>query len=317
MWKKVVLSISLIILFLLPAFSWSAHREMTEIILKDLDWLKNYKYITVTAYTYHDTSPYNPSYIIPYRGEKIGDKIDAVTIISRYVTEPDMGMDDNINLNSMQKLTGGSSGWRHQYYILFGGTLKLGEAPKRIIHFWNLAKEAFQKNDYYWGFRFFAYSLHYLQDLTQPFHAYPMPLGNAIGNIFNIDKLIAQGENHHYTLEDYQEWQIINNNPIYIQTLKKAKPYKVENPEEAGIKAAWEARKDAGKLWEIQSKYFPGINDNKNYKAPKELFSKPSQLKEEYDKIILRNLENCAGWTKGYLEFLKIFLDKLNEVSGK
>jgi hypothetical protein len=90
MWKKVVLSISLIILFLLPAFSWSAHREMTEIILKDLDWLKNYKYITVTAYTYHDTSPYNPSYIFPIV-RKIGDKIDAVTIISRYVTEPDYG----------------------------------------------------------------------------------------------------------------------------------------------------------------------------------------------------------------------------------
>lgn len=311
--KKRIIFLGILFLILIsPIFSWSAHREMTEIILKDYVWLKNYNKIKVTPYTYNDPSPYNPAYAIPYRGEKIGDTIDAITIITRYVTEPDNGMDENLNLNSMQKLTGGSSGWRHQYYIALGGVLKLGEAPKRIIHFWNLAREAFQKRDYYWGFRFFAYSLHYLQDLTQPFHAYPMPLGNVIKNIFNLEKVIAQGENHHYTLEDYQEYQILNKNPAYIETLKKAKPYKIENPEEAGIKAAWTSRKDAGKLFEIQSKYFRGINDTKNYKAPKDLFmGNSSTLKEEYDKIILRNLENFAGYTKGYIEFLKEFLEKL------
>ncbi|MCM8820010.1 MAG: hypothetical protein NC925_04350 [Candidatus Omnitrophica bacterium] len=314
MFKKFLLLSIFIILFVTPIFSWSAHREMTEIILKDYGWLKKYNKIKVTPYTYNDPSPYNPSYAIPYRGEKIGDTIDAITIITRYVTEPDMGMDENLNLNSMQKLTGGSSGWRHQYYIAFKGILKLGEAPKRIIHFWALAKEAFQKKDYYWGFRFFAYSLHYLQDLTQPFHAYPMPLGNLFKNIFNLDKLIAQGENHHYTLEDYQEWQILNKKTSYIEVLKKAKAYKVENPEEAGIKAAWTARNDAGRLWEIQSKYFPRINDIKNYKAHKNLFiNDSSPLKEEYDKIIISNLENFAGWTKGYLEFLREFLEKIEK----
>ncbi|ACK42022.1 MAG: hypothetical protein ACPLVD_04280 [Dictyoglomus turgidum] len=312
--KRIIFLGILLLVLISPIFSWSAHREMTELILKDYPWLGKYNKIKVTPYTYNDPSPYNPAYAIPYRGEKIGDTIDAITIITRYVIEPDNGMDDNINLNSMQKLTGGSSGWRHQYYIALGGALKLGEAPKRIIHFWNLAKEAFQKKDYYWGFRFFAYSLHYLQDLTQPFHAYPMPLGNVIKNIFNLDKVIAQGENHHYTLEDYQEYQILNQNPLYIDTLKKAKPYKIENPEEAGIKAAWTARNDAGKLFEIQSKYFPGINNTKNYKAPKELFKgNNSTLKEEYDKIILRNLENFAGYTKGYLEFLKEFLEKIED----
>lgn len=311
--KKRIIFLGILFLILIsPIFSWSAHREMTEIILKDYAWLKNYNKIKVTPYTYNDPSPYNPAYAIPYRGEKIGDTIDAITIITRYVTEPDNGMDENLNLNSMQKLTGGSSGWRHQYYIALKGILKLGEAPKRIIHFWNLAKEAFQKKDYYWGFRFFAYSLHYLQDLTQPFHAYPMPLGNVIKNIFNLEKVITQGENHHYTLEDYQEYQILNKNPAYIETLKKAKPYKTENPEEAGIKAAWTSRNDAGKLFEIQSKYFKEINETKNYKAPKDLFMRNSStLKEEYDKIILRNLENFAGYTKGYIEFLKEFLEKL------
>lgn len=314
MLKRSFILFLFLVILLNPIFSWSAHREMTEIILKDYVWLKRYNNIKVTPYTYNDPSPYNPSYAITYRGEKIGDKIDALTIITRYVTEPDMGMDENLNLNSMQKLTGGSSGWRHQYYIALGGALKLGEAPKRIIHFWNLAKEAFQKKDYYWGFRFFAYSLHYLQDLTQPFHAYPMPLGNVFKNILNLEKLIAQGENHHYTLEDYQEWQITNNNPLYINVLKNTQAYKIDNPEEAGIKAAWTARNDAGKLWEIQSKLFPGINDTKNFKASKDLFrANNSSLKDEYDKIITRNLENFSGWTKGYLEFLREFLEKIEK----
>ncbi|HOJ92416.1 MAG TPA: hypothetical protein PKW23_01990 [Dictyoglomaceae bacterium] len=309
--KKLFFTTLFLILFLFPAFSWSAHGEMTEIILKENPWIKEYTNIKVTPYPDNDPSPYNPSYTIPYRGENIGDEIDAITIITRYVTEPDNGMDDNLNLNSMQKLTGGSSGWRHQYYILFEGILKLGEAPKRIAHFWNLAKESFQNKDYYWGFRFFAYSLHYLQDLTQPFHAYPMPLGNALLNIFNLEKLIAQGENHHYALEDYQEWQILNDNPKYIETLKNSKPIQVSNLEEDGVNAAWISRKDMGKLWEIQSKYYPNINETKNYKADKELFSKETPLLEEYDTIILRNLENCAGRTKGYMEFLGDFLEKL------
>lgn len=315
--RKVLFSIFVLLLLIMPIFSWSAHREMTQIILEDFPWLNKFNNITVTPYTYSDPSPYNPSYVIPYRGEKIGDKISAITIIIRYVEEPDNGMDENLNLSSFQKLTGGSSGWRHMYFITFSGALKLGEAPKRIIHFWNLAKEAFQKRDYYWGFRFFAYSLHYLQDLSMPFHAYPMPLKNVALNIFNLDKLISQGENHHYTLEDYQEYQIKSGNPKYIKVLKNAKPLEIKNPEEAGVKSAWLSRDFMGKLWELQIKYYgPDINNKKNFKADSKLFlsNYTSPIRDEYDNTILQALELCAGWTKGYLNFLKEFLDKLGEI---
>jgi hypothetical protein len=312
--KKILFSILILFILINPLFSWSAHKEMTEIILEDFSWLKKYDNITVTNYSYNDPSPYNPSYVIPYRGEKIGDKISAITIITRYVEEPDKGMDENLNLSPFQKLTGGSSGWRHMYYITFQGALKLGEAPKRCLHFWNLAKEAFLKKDYYWGFRFFAYSLHYLQDLSMPFHAYPMPLKNVVLNIINLDKLISQGENHHYTLEDYQEYQIKNQNPKYINVLKTAKPLEVKNPEESAEKAAWLSRDFMGKLWDLQIKYY-GIDilNKKNFKADKKLFlfDYSSPIRNEYDNTILQALELCAGWTKGYLNFLKEFLDKL------
>ncbi|PMQ01511.1 MAG: hypothetical protein CBR30_05785 [Dictyoglomus sp. NZ13-RE01] len=311
--KKVLLLILGIILFIMPIFSWSAHAEMTQIILENFPWLDKYNNIPVTPYTYNDPSPYNPNYVIPYRGEKIGEKISAKTIITRYVTEPDNGMDENLNLSSMQKLMGGSSGWRHMYFITFQGALKLGEAPKRIIHFWNLAREAFQKGDYYWGFRFFAYSLHYLQDLSMPFHAYPMPLENVVFGIFNLDKLIMQGENHHYTLEDYQEYQIKSGNPKYIKVLKEAKPLEITNPEEAGVKAAWLSRRFMGKLWDLQIKYYgDDINKVKNFKADPKFFKDyVSPIRDEYDSVILQALELCAGWTKGYVNYLENFLNKL------
>ncbi len=315
--KRIILTVLILFLFITPLFSWSAHKEMTEIILKQFPWLQKYNKIKVTPYTYTDNSLYNPSYAITYRGEKIGDEISAITIITRYVEEPDKGMDENINISSMQKLTGGSSGWRHMYFITFQGLWILGEAPKRALHFWNLAREAFMKGDYYWGFRFFAYSLHYLQDVSMPFHAYPMPLKNVVLGIFNLDKLISQGENHHYTLEDYQEYQIKNGNPKYIKVLKEAKPLEVKNPEESAKKAAWISRDFMGELWNLQVKYYgPDINNKKNFKADPKLFSfeNYSPLREEYDNIILQALEFCAGWTKGYIIFLKDFLDKMEEI---
>ncbi|MGB9856787.1 MAG: hypothetical protein ACPLKX_01410 [Dictyoglomaceae bacterium] len=312
--KKILFSILILFLLITPLFSWSAHKEMTQIILEEFPWLRKFDNITVTPYTYNDPSPYNPSYVIQYRGEKIGDKISAITIITRYVEEPDNGMDENLNLSPFQKLMGGSSGWRHMYFIAFSGALKLGEAPKRCLHFWNLAKEAFQRKDYYWGFRFFAYSLHYLQDLSMPFHAYPMPLKNVALNIINLDKLISQGENHHYVLEAYQEYQVKNKNPKYIKVLKEANPLEIKNPEEAAEKAAWLSRDFMGRLWDLQIKYYGhDINNKKNFKADPRLFSfkYASPIKDEYDKTILQALELCAGWTKGYLNFLKDFLNKL------
>jgi len=81
--KRIIFLGILLLVLISPIFSWSAHREMTELILKDYPWLGKYNKIKVTPYTYNDPSPYNPAYAIPYRGEKIGDTIDAITICNR------------------------------------------------------------------------------------------------------------------------------------------------------------------------------------------------------------------------------------------
>lgn len=48
-------------------------------------------------------------------------------------------------------------------------------AEHRIKLFQELSKMAFRSGHPYWGLRFLGWSLHYVQDLTQPFHNAPIP----------------------------------------------------------------------------------------------------------------------------------------------
>ncbi|WP_186645916.1 phospholipase [Fluviispira vulneris] len=48
-------------------------------------------------------------------------------------------------------------------------------AEHRFYLFKELAKFAFNKGHPYWGYRFLGWSLHYAQDLSQPFHVTPLP----------------------------------------------------------------------------------------------------------------------------------------------
>ncbi|BBH52540.1 hypothetical protein [Fluviispira sanaruensis] len=48
-------------------------------------------------------------------------------------------------------------------------------AEHRFYLFKELAKYAFHKGHPYWGYRFLGWSLHYAQDLSQPFHVTPLP----------------------------------------------------------------------------------------------------------------------------------------------
>jgi len=80
-----------------------------------------YNNITITEYHYSDidTEPYNPDFKILYKEGYIGEQTSALEILSIYADEPDWDMDTNLKLSSFQKIIGGSSGWRHQYYITF------------------------------------------------------------------------------------------------------------------------------------------------------------------------------------------------------
>jgi hypothetical protein len=125
-------------------------------------------------------------------------------IITAFVDEPDEGMDQNLpgpreefDPQDAAKWMGGTSGptsagFRHMY---FGGwqlwhpihTFQIpagaiGYAPERAALMANKARELIAKGgvETAWGYRVLAWSIHYLQDLSQPFHAVQIPHLNMV-----------------------------------------------------------------------------------------------------------------------------------------
>jgi hypothetical protein len=112
---------------------------------------------------------------------KLGEGAHAVSardILGTYVAEPDWGMDKGLDASWHQAVMGGtngaetsSQGFRHMSFLLN----HLGEATLRAPLFAQLAERAFQKGHPYWGFRFLAWSLHYIEDLGTPPHTNLLP----------------------------------------------------------------------------------------------------------------------------------------------
>ena len=310
--KRFVFTLTLIIsIFLIfsPVFGWSSHGKVTYQILYDVEWLNKFSNITITEYSYSDieTEPYNPNFVIEYRDGPIGGKTDALTILSIYTDEPDWEMDQNLNLSPFQKITGGSSGWRHQYYITLFGLVRLGKAPDRAQYFYNLALKAFDRGDLYWGFRFFARALHYVEDLTQPFHSFPLPYSIILKNIFNLNGLIKIGENHHYALEDYQEVQIDILREDYLEALKTDETFNVKTIRRLGVLNAFRARKDSGSIFRIQEKFYGKEINNKNgFSINKDdyKYQTYNEYQTEYDEIIKKHLKNFAKTVNTALQIL-------------
>ncbi|MCY1439895.1 hypothetical protein D9M71_561470 [compost metagenome] len=88
----------------------------------------------------------------------------------------------------------------------------------RVYQYLGLARFAFESGHPYWGFRFLGWALHYIQDMTQPYHVKALPgqgtprlawvaLKAAVG--LDGEKLAAIEEvaNRHTEVEQYQvDW---------------------------------------------------------------------------------------------------------------
>lgn len=188
-----------------------------------------------TAYSYggDDPGPYNPGYQWemregsdpavrsqdPYFDETdyyapfvryhhpVNGGVDSLEVLSLYSAEPDWGMDAGLRLSPLQVLTGGSQGYRHLRYGLF--FFKVGKAPERVLHFTDLAALAATRRDSYWCLRFAARALHYLQDLTSPFHTKPFRERDVPAGVLRPRRLYFAVYNYHLNLErmvGYRLW---------------------------------------------------------------------------------------------------------------
>jgi hypothetical protein len=138
---------------------------------------------------------------------KIGQAVSPVEVVATAGDEPDFGLDINLfedNDSEFGKQYGFGKqsfgnpklyygtqapfhiGYYHESGIIFlaAGFLKRTYPQYRVHQFLNLARYAFKTGHPYWGYRFLGWGLHYVGDLTQPYHARVLPNYGTMGMLW-------------------------------------------------------------------------------------------------------------------------------------
>lgn len=168
----------------------------------------------------------------------IGQSVQPIDIIATASDEPDYGIDIGLfedNESDYGKIYGFGQqsygnpalefssqtpfhiGYYYENFIMFGlaGYLKKNYPHFRAQQFLDLAKFAFSKGHDYWGYRFLGWGLHYVQDLTQPYHSTVSPnastaslmwvnLKSGLGFETSMKQTITLLSNRHLVIEDIQ-----------------------------------------------------------------------------------------------------------------
>ena len=167
-----------------------------------------------------------------------GELVPALSVVASASDEPDYGLD--INLWSDSPTPEGKTygfgtlpfgnpalsfstqapfhmGFFHEPAILYYAApfLRRTYPLLRVHQYVGLAQLAFDTGHPYWGWRFTGLAMHYLQDLTQPYHASVSP-GNSAARLMSINLLAMVGmpqrkndmivllSNRHLALEGYE-----------------------------------------------------------------------------------------------------------------
>jgi hypothetical protein len=315
---KLKKKISIFILLILPlfasssinVFSWNSHFFYTELAIKNNDWINNFPEIELTPYIYEDIGQdeYNPEFVTKYVEGEIGGKTKASDILINYSDEPDWELDTNLELNKLQALTGGSQGYRHMYFSVFAGLLKAGDAPKRANHFFEMSKIAFGKGNNYWGFRFAARAIHYLEDISQPYHTYPAPLDVLFKKFFNVKKLTILVTNAHYGYEDFNGYLFEYKKGEFYNLLPEVKTVKMDDVADSAIKLSKETRKNFTPSYRETMKLFPVLDNDQELLILEEqeiikIANSPDS--QELINLMEKDILLGLGYLNGFFDLLK------------
>ncbi|MCX7240355.1 MAG: hypothetical protein NTU86_07955 [Burkholderiales bacterium] len=173
-----------------------------------------------------------------YLALKPGEPIAPLSVLASACDEPDYGLDINLWEDSPSdwgKVYGFGTqpfgnpalsfssqapfhmGFMHESRIVYLAApfIKRTFPLLRVHQYTSLAELAFRTGHPYWGWRFAGLSLHYLQDLTQPYHASLAP-GESTLKLLGVNALAMAGmpskkedmvillSNRHLALEKYQ-----------------------------------------------------------------------------------------------------------------
>jgi hypothetical protein len=169
---------------------------------------------------------------------RAGDAVAPLAVLASASDEPDYGLDINLWQDSPSewgKQYGFGNqpfgnpalsfstqapfhmGFMHESRILYAAApfIKRTFPLLRSYQYSTLAALAFRTNHPYWGWRFAGLAMHYVQDLTQPYHASLAP-GDSLGKLMGANVLAMMGmpglkndmivllSNRHLALEKYQ-----------------------------------------------------------------------------------------------------------------
>ncbi len=191
---------------------------------------------------------------------------------------------------------------------LFGGLLRGGAAPQRANHFFEMSKVAFERDDNYWGFRFAARAIHYLEDLSQPYHTYPAPLDVLFKKFFKVKKLTILITNAHYGFEDFNGYLFQHKKEEFYGIIPKVKKVPIDDIVKSGIKLSKEARKDFTSSYRETMKIFPILNNDKEFLTLTEQEIIKAANSKEAQKLIdlmKKDILMGLGYLNGFFDLLK------------
>jgi hypothetical protein len=170
----------------------------------------------------------------PFEKVLPGESVTILEVLSAASDEPDYGMDIGLYEDTgteVGKIYGfgkqpfgnpalsyGSQASIHMAFPREDPIIKLAAAfsqksllPYRVMLYEALSRFAFSQGRDYWGWRFAGWALHYLGDMTQPYHARMLPnltttqilVLNLMGRAEDKAKALVLLSNHHVLLEDY------------------------------------------------------------------------------------------------------------------
>lgn len=303
------------------AYGWKAHPLLTRLLLK----AHKVKFKSHTV-----ESPSFPAYLkdINRFNTKIcrntfTGKITAPDVLLiKHSIDPDCGLDTNINRGFLQKFMGGSQGYRHLYYPMW--TLKFpllflpqGIAPFRADKFFELAKARFKNGNIGEALLFIAWALHYIEDLSQPYHTCQTSW-DFIKGAFTLSAMIRYTKNFHRAYEDAIYLLMIEElngtrNYELLEALKHPVKVDGEDVEALAINIAKMSSQLCKDLFRASYLLW-----GKKLKVKKPIRLKPAEIldlegKEEFNEMVRLTKKAFRILSGGFLRYIHL----ASEISGK
>lgn len=292
----------------------------------DRDFLESRVELTPYSYGLQEDEPYNcekagfPDYLgqrhltesdhelfLPFfkNSPPVENAAPVWQILTVYSCEPDFGMDGGLKLSPLQKLMGSSQTWRHEEFHL---GFKFGRVCERASHFNKLSELAFEKNDPYWGFRFAARAIHYLEDSGTPYHASPGTLKDLLAIPFRYRRSYVRISNYHKFHDKYLGYRLWRGYAPFVRAIKASLPLERIDLDREPV----QLRKKALKLLplvrsEISALTGKTLDENQEFTGKREYFDKLVASRDTggLDRVSIEMLKNLAQVVKTYVSELE------------